>query len=251
MIAMGGSEDGDRRDGGGRWLLIFNDLLILLLTFFVLVLSFSMMDPLKFREAAGSARKVFLRTGENPSGTRFEAFAVPTQDRDIEREKAKKGALQAAGESRMPGGLDDERMRMAESLRNLKGVTTETLPAGLTVRLEESLMFSPDSAEIRRSGHPSVSAVAAAARSSNALIRVEGRAGGATNGKGTKASPWTLSASRAVSGVTFLAGEVGVSPERLSAAVRADSETPVPLTDGGRETAGGKTALVLTFQQKE
>ena len=46
-------------EGGGEWMATFADLSTLLLTFFVLLLSFSNMDVVQFREMLGSVRDAF------------------------------------------------------------------------------------------------------------------------------------------------------------------------------------------------
>ena len=51
----GGGDDG----GGAGWLATFADLMSLLMCFFVLLLSFSEMDVLKFKRLAGSMRTAF------------------------------------------------------------------------------------------------------------------------------------------------------------------------------------------------
>ena len=63
-------------DGGGSpaWVMTFADLMSLLMCFFVLLLSFSEMDLLKFKQIAGSMKSAFgvqreIKTEEAPKGT--------------------------------------------------------------------------------------------------------------------------------------------------------------------------------------
>ena len=65
---------GDNKKGGAGWVMTFADLMSLLMCFFVLLLSFSEMDVLKFKRLAGSMRTAFgvqaeFRAEDVPKGT--------------------------------------------------------------------------------------------------------------------------------------------------------------------------------------
>ena len=49
----------DDEGGGGGWLMTFADLMSLLMSFFVLLLSFSEMDVQKYKQVAGSMQSAF------------------------------------------------------------------------------------------------------------------------------------------------------------------------------------------------
>ncbi len=246
---MKGMRDDEETEEGGRWLRTFNDLVTLLLTFFVLILSMSMIDPGKLTEATAAARNTFKGAKASPAAApRFEPFALPTRDRDIEREKAKKRSGDAVG-SRLPGGLDDERMRMIEMLKNLQGIGTKIVPEGLSIRLEESLLFSPGSAEIQHGDDRSLAAVMTALHQSDAFIRVEGRAGDRAGED--QRSEWALSTARSLSGVRLLIDEGGIAPERLSAGPCMNFKPAIPMPDGGDRVLHPGMVLVVRFQAKE
>lgn len=65
-----------KEEGGGApaWVMTFADLMSLLMCFFVLLLSFSGMDLLKFKQIAGSMKAAFgvqreIKANETPKGT--------------------------------------------------------------------------------------------------------------------------------------------------------------------------------------
>ena len=64
----------DDEGGGGGWLMTFADLMSLLMSFFVLLLSFSEMDVQKYKQVAGSMQSAFgvqrdVKADEIPKGT--------------------------------------------------------------------------------------------------------------------------------------------------------------------------------------
>lgn len=67
-------EESSDNGGGGGWITTFADLMSLLMCFFVLLLSFSEMDVLKFKRLAGSLSSAFgvqqrIRADDPPKGT--------------------------------------------------------------------------------------------------------------------------------------------------------------------------------------
>ena len=66
--------ESSEEEGGGGWIMTFADLMSLLMCFFVLLLSFSEMDVLKFKRLAGSMSQAFgvqqkFRADDPPKGT--------------------------------------------------------------------------------------------------------------------------------------------------------------------------------------
>ncbi|NQY99789.1 MAG: hypothetical protein HRT45_03865 [Bdellovibrionales bacterium] len=86
---------GKKKEGGGApgWIVTFADLMSLLLTFFVLLLSFAEMDVVKFKKAVGSIRNAFgvqsngqyidFVTSNNPFQQDFAQGAVQVEDYDF------------------------------------------------------------------------------------------------------------------------------------------------------------------------
>ena len=67
-------EESSEEGGGAGWIMTFADLMSLLMCFFVLLLSFSEMDVLKFKRLAGSMESAFgvqqkFRADDPPKGT--------------------------------------------------------------------------------------------------------------------------------------------------------------------------------------
>ena len=68
--------DNKKEEGAPPWVMTFADLMSLLLSFFVLLLSFSEMEAQKFKQIAGSMREAFgvqqrVKVKESPKGTSF------------------------------------------------------------------------------------------------------------------------------------------------------------------------------------
>lgn len=74
MIEFGGGDEDDKPPGLPAWMATFADLMSLLMCFFVLLLAFSEMDVLKYKQVAGSMKEAFgvqnqVKAKDIPKGT--------------------------------------------------------------------------------------------------------------------------------------------------------------------------------------
>lgn len=127
------------RDDSGKqanWMLTFNDLMMLLLTFFVLLLAFSTLQPQKASQAAASA--VSALGAERMGGNALEWFIRPFVDRDIEAHKSRQGATR-------PGDIVRDRQAVvAQALATIPGARLDAAVGGFAARLPLPGLFEGD-----------------------------------------------------------------------------------------------------------
>ena len=214
---MIGPDDHDEAPAGApEWMVTFADLMSLLLTFFVLLLSFSTTEVIKFREAMGSIREALgLRSPDDPS-------KIPTGETPLTDEIAEIGspALPLSKvEKQLQGvletfGLQDQ----GEIQRTAYGVI---------LRLEGDLMFDSGKAELSPDTFELLEGLAQYIGGIAGRIDVVGHTDDVPISTPVYPSNWELSAARAGQVVRFLV-EHGVEAERLRAIGRADT---VPIAD--------------------
>jgi chemotaxis protein MotB len=227
--------------GSAPWLITFADLMVLLMCFFVLMLSFSEMDPQKFKLISGSLNEAFgvqrdITATDAPEGTSLDAQefspALPepttqnavrqeTSDADLERLRDLKAREEAAA-------------RQAQELRAL--FTQEIADGRLLIRqdgsnvviqLLEKDSFASGSANLETESRAALAKVGELVGQMTGAIMVSGhtdnvpiRSGGAYR------SNWELSAARAASvGHELLAA--GLDPSRLMVSGHADTQPRV------------------------
>ena len=134
-------ESGDE-GGGAGWVMTFADLMSLLMCFFVLLLSFSEMDVLKFKRLAGSMASAFgvqqkYRANDPPKGTSIIAQEFspgtprPTPLNEIwqkttdESRNSLEVACQDMGSSNAGESGDAQKMIVVDKVRDLVGDTEE------------------------------------------------------------------------------------------------------------------------------
>lgn len=223
-----------------RWLLTFNDMMTLVLTFFVLILSMSSLDMNRVRQASNAAADAFgatLQTREAVSVV-FEPILTSIADPDIERQRMH-DALN--GSKPQPGKTAE--LELIGAFNRLPGVSARMVDGRLSVILDDALMFEPGSAELAVNDPLTLEAIRGIFKSTDGDIRVEGH----TDDRPIRSrypSNWELSTARAVNVVKYLM-DGGVAPERLSAAGYADCKPAVPNSDESKRALNRRVEILL------
>ena len=199
------------RAGAPDWLVTFGDLMSLLLTFFVLLLSFSNMEMVKFRTMAGSVRNAFgmksdIAISDVPMGNTLMPFEDPLQgDGKDGNERVKDSIEEILKES----GLEAEG-------------AVEVTERGVLLRLQGDLLFDSASVALKAKSLPLLDRLAAYSATVEHPIEVDGHTDNVPIATMIYPSNWELSAARAGSAVRYLA-ERGVPPARMRATGHADT----------------------------
>ncbi|MBF0622996.1 MAG: flagellar motor protein MotB [Magnetococcales bacterium] len=192
------------KEGGGAplWMVTFGDLMALLLTFFVLLLSFAQLEIVKFEQAAGSIKDAFgvqriQQIDPSPTG---EKMITTDFNQEIILVKIKEKL-----EFILVKMIDNGEAELIES------------EEGFTVRLGDDNMFTPDSMKIK----PEM--ISVLEQIANQLIDIPNMVhitGHTDNQPANPYSPyptsWAIGAGRAASVVAFLEKQ-GIDPARLQA----------------------------------
>ncbi|HIJ83450.1 MAG: OmpA/MotB domain protein [Magnetococcales bacterium] len=187
------------KKGAPGWLLTFGDLMSLLLTFFILLVSMSTIDKPKFKAASGSLKDAFgvqqleivnsLPTGEDLIAIEFQ------QDLIMVKLKEKLEVL------------------LVPSINRGEVELVET-NAGFLIHLDRSSIFQNDSNVLLPSAKSLLLQLAVLMRDIPNLVRVEGHTSNQPP-LASYASNWEQSAAEAAAIVQFLATEGEVNPGKL------------------------------------
>ena len=223
--------------GGGGWIATFADLMSLLMCFFVLLLSFSEMDVLKFKRLAGSMSQAFgvqkkLRVDDPPKGTSIIAQEFspgtprPTPRNEIwqkttdESKSSLEVACQDMGSSNAGESGDAQQMVIVDKVRDLVGETeqdaidlaqalskeiaagvleVETAGRRITVRIKEHGNFGSGSDRLSSNIKPVLKIIKEQLVDMDGKIIVEGHTDDDPINTPQFRSNWALSSARAVS----------------------------------------------------
>ncbi len=199
--------------GDADWLCTFNDLMTLLMVFFVLLFTMSSIPDPRFRSISNALQSGL---GVLQSGDRVEVSAL---DRETVNPMEPKGPEEGGGRAEEEA---TPMVKIAESI--VAGIPVEEGSPAVTVgdngqiRLGSNLLFDTGKAEIRAVGRPVLARLSEALREVPFHLRVEGHTDDLPIETQLYPSNWELSAQRAVNVVKYLVESGGIAPERLSAA---------------------------------
>ncbi|MEW6517319.1 MAG: flagellar motor protein MotB [candidate division FCPU426 bacterium] len=237
---MSGRKHKEEEENQERWLLTYADMITLLVAFFMMMYSMSVLNLEKFKAAAMGIRSGFnspamglKHTGdsllEKGASTQVQPkIELPVEPPPSMRTETRppQPAPSARRQGVPPQPTRSERVQrlVAELNRSLTGVTRGSAArvtaekSGVAIELMGDLIFFPTgSAELSAEARNILLAVSGALRPLPNEISVEGYTGhfeAAPSNPFT--SSWELSAARAVAVIKFLTEKTNISPGRIS-----------------------------------
>ncbi|MEC7526290.1 MAG: flagellar motor protein MotB [Myxococcota bacterium] len=218
-------DDGDEEEveeGAPAWMATFADMMSLLLTFFVLLLSFANMDIVEFRTMMGSVREAF--------GVQFESPGDFQTRSDSPVSVAPGGS--PADPTVLPQAPTMTTMarRVRERLREagLQGVVdVEVTDRGVALRVRDAVLFDTGSDHLKDDSLPILTRIAELSTEFTQELAIEGHTDDRPIHTSRFPSNWELSAARATAVLRYLQ-TTGMHPESMSIAGYAETR---PIAD--------------------
>ena len=190
------------KKGLDEWVMTYGDMMSLLLTFFVLIVSFSSMQEVKFEQAAQSLKEAFGVLAKPEAVIELNQPLVP-------RHEFRETDLQFLYEVRSIEKAVLEQGREQD-------VQVEIRDDGVLFRMTAPFLFGSGNADLRPESAPLLDRLARMFRKFPAEVRVEGHTDDVPIASARFPSNWELSAARAVSVARYFQG-AGLPPGRLAA----------------------------------
>lgn len=230
------------RENTKKWLTTFNDMVTLLMVFFVLIFSLGTIDS--------ERAKVFLQSFQNvvglqsPMGILYEGervsiAVVPPVDQYQDVRNLWEEITQTEGvDCELIFGDQPEMLKICQELlmhdqlltsfEDELGVEVTYSAKGIQVVLENQILFDSGSADIHPKGWAVLDKIIDTAIQSTHTVRVEGHTDDIPIATERFPSNWELSTARAVRVVRYIADSGKIEPYRLSAVGYADAKPVVP-----------------------
>lgn len=225
-------------EGAPAWMATFADLMSLLLTFFVLLLSFASVDVMKFEGMIGSMKEAFgVKTRDPGEHIGFTDTLLTLFDKEhvsddvmIKREEALRGELR----------------RIANVHQVAGSVDILTGKGGITMRIDGDLLFLPGQDAVSPPAFALLDEVAAAVRQLPYDISVEGHTDSSAPGKSHR-SNLLLGAKRATSAALYLIDAGDIASRRVSVVSYGDVR-PIRANDSAANRAKNRR-VEFTFHR--
>jgi len=213
------------QEGLPLWMGTFSDLVTLLLTFFVLMMSMAAFDdPYKVDMVFES-----LHEALGPKGFTFASLGSSNKKQAATVDERREEAIQpikAALRSALAEHLSDDVMSMVADEQEIR------------VRLDDRVLFRPGSAELHPAAYALLSDLAGTLEGELVDIRIEAH----TDASGTEADNWKVSADRSLAVVAALRDRGTIPGERLEAVAYGEFR---PATTIGEDKAWNRRVEIL------
>lgn len=223
-------DDEEPDEGSPAWMATFSDLATLLLTFFVLLLSFANMDTVQFHDLMGSIR---------------EAFGVQTETQGRFSARANQPISLSLGQDGTPRVLEQEayirRLRRTLAEHGLDElVELEETDRGVALRMRDGVLFPSGSAELRDEAQPLLEEVAVIVSRFTRRVAIEGHTDNRPISTPNFPSNWELSAARSAAVLHHMLRS-GLEPDKVQLAGFADTK---PVADNGTDEGRARNRRV-------
>lgn len=218
------------KPGAPMWMTTFSDLVTLLLTFFVLLLSMASMDRVKFTAASASISSAFgsgiMASSSNtsintPAVISYQPITDDFSSRVYRRLKTK---------------LNELKLNKKIKLVKDRGA--------VVLRIDDSILFEPGQKNLNPAAQPVLRKVAELVRPLPLNVKVEGH----TDDRGSEIANWDLSVDRSVSVLRFLATNELVPLTRMSATGYGSQKPLFPNNSAEERALNRRVEFVLESQ---
>jgi chemotaxis protein MotB len=247
-----------------RWMLTYLDMITLLMIFFVVLYSMSIIDVQKFSAIAeslhmalggGTPVKIELSAGQ--TGPSIFTTGTPLSEVTASGRGTDPSTVttQDAGDTNQANGDSKEKMTLAAIKAKLdkfaadngfqSTLVTSIEERGLVVRIQETLLFESGSAEITTRARDILNKISIVLAAAPNQIRIEGHTDNLPINTAMFPSNWELSVARATNVVHILQND-HISPDRLSAVGYGEFRPLYPNdTEDGRDKNRRIDLLIL------
>ena len=228
------------------WLTTFNDLITLLMVFFVLLFTMGSTD--------NNLMKEFQNALQSGLGALSAGSKVSVAVDESQRLLPLSGPLtQGQGET-MPGGEDSTTDVLDEALDELiaePGIHVKYEDKGARISFEDALLFDFGKADINSSGLALLDKMASIIQKKSYVVRVEGHTDNVPIHTHRFPSNWDLSTARAVNVVKYFV-EVGkINPKRLSAVGYGESRPMIANDTPANRARNRRVEIVLETEDEK
>lgn len=239
--------------GPAPWIVTYSDLMSLLLTFFILLYSFSTVDAEKFKNITEQLQLAL--TGEGRAsvfdgGT--EQIASPLDDEIFAEDEMPEDGLQDNDPGQtLPEELQEMFERISGYIRE-QGMEADVRVlmdrSGIYVEIKDAILFDMGSADLKPSGIELMGKLEGVINDFDNELVVEGHTDNIPINTREFPSNWELSTARALSVLRYLEEEHSIDPTRLSARGYGEHAPLVSNNSSRNRAKNRRVNLLIVFE---
>lgn len=203
----------DSPSGAPMWMVTYSDLVTLLLTFFVLLLSMASMDPVRFTQASSSLRDAF-GMHQNPAQVDFSIPILPSPPKTTFAPINEKMTIEIYRKIKTQINSDN----LSEDIEMVQKDGDK-----IVLRVKDTVLFQPGETQISPKSYPLLRYIADIIRPLPLKLRIEGHSDAEADAQ-SELGKWDVSMGRSVSVMRFFKKSDLLPLERMSAAGYGDTQ---------------------------
>ncbi len=216
------------------WLATFGDLMSLLLTFFVLLLSFSSMEEIKFNKAMGSLRGSLGVFNSDPEMSQPIRVLMPMVRGSVAQSQNIRKSAEELEKTLSDEGFEGD-------------ITLEGTASGLVIRIQAPVLYGVGLAVLKESIRNVLNKIGDMLILLPNEIVVQGHTDSKPIIRGNFASNWELSYQRAVNVVRYLITETNIHGRRMSAEGYGEYRPLVPNTSEANRARNRRVEIHILY----
>lgn len=244
------------------WMATFSDLMSLLLTFFILLFSMSVVSEERYREVADSLRMALVGSssdsilddsGNSLIDLEFDEYGELTDSEGIDPDE-----LVAEETPVDNNAVPEEVLELFETVNLFlveeglnADITLSRDQDGVYIDIQEAIMFEPGSATLRDNGLDTMNQLAGLFELLDNEIIIEGYTDDVPTNEIEFETNWELSAARAVTVLRFLYENHSIEPTRLSARGYGEYRPSVPNDSVQNRSLNRRVNIVIVHDERE
>lgn len=249
--------------GAPAWMVLYGDMVTLLLVFFVLLFSFSVVNTKKFNAAMGSIQDAMA----GGSGKQFKILDMPEKFEVVSPGSGSTEEQSSGFDRQSPiQGLNNQSrigipQREVIAMNQLKyqleqefkdtplssNIKMEVTHRGLVIRLNENILFDKGKAELRSEIYPALLVIGKTLSPTDYAIRVEGYTCDLPISTSQFPSNWELSTARAISVLRFFMEKASIGASRMSVSGYGEHKPMIPNTSEQNRAQNRRVEIIVLF----
>lgn len=228
---------------GDEWMATFSDTVTLLLTFFILLYSFSSVDAQKFKQIASAFQSVLSGQGSN------QMF-----DMDL-----KEGSAPVTGETPKPepangndaGDIYSKVKEFIEKNNLQASVEIKEDSRGVIIQLRDNILFESGKADIKDDSKPILEKINSLIAAFPNNIIVEGHTDNVPINNERYATNWELSTARATAVLRYFVETKGQAPTKFTAAGYGEYKPVAPNDSDANKSMNRRVNILIVANEKK
>ncbi len=247
---MSGEGEGGGGGGAPLWMVTFADLMALMMTFFVLLYSFSSLDETKYRLIAASMASGFGAVLVSPKSAPSSALGPPSMMPSPMNQPMGR-AMQNAGPGKTAANavVSEEVKETLQSEISEGIISVETTGNSVIIRFPEEIAFPPASDHMSDEIIPIIKRLSKSLADVPGTIMISGHTDNRPINSARYQSNWKLSTDRAVSVIQLFEKIGNIESKRLTAVGYGDTR-PIAPNDTSQGRARNRRVEIAIVQDQ-